>query len=224
MSEFILGSCLDGNSIKLLPHTYDYFFTSPPCYEDVSSFGVSVDDPASYQTKFLDPLIECISPRLGTATFSFTGDRRNGGRILPKFYYLIDSFLKHGWYLRDAKYSKKSDSFNAYSSQILHIYTFQKNGTKAINNLQRDKLYQRYGKDFWGPFSKEKTIDGEVVGQPIEIASYCIEQYTNPGHCVYDPFAGVGTTLSAAKTLDRAYLGYEIRESIWKYGKEHYEL
>jgi site-specific DNA-methyltransferase (adenine-specific) len=224
VSEYILGSCLEESGIKLIPHSYDYFFTSPPCYEDMEFFGVSTDKPETYQTKFLEPLIEGINPKLGTATFSFTGDRRNGGRVLPKFYYLMNAFLNQNWYLRDVKYSKKSDSFNAYSSQILHIYTFQKNGTKAINNLQKGKLYQRYGKDFWGPFGKEKTIEGEVVGQPIEIASYCVEQYTNENHCVYDPFAGVGTTLAAAKELGRSYLGYEIRDSIWKYGKERYGI
>jgi len=220
MSEYKLGSCLD----TFASEQYDYLFMSPPCYEDLGFFGVDINKPETYKTKFMDGIVPMMNPRLGTATVSFTGDRRNGGRILPKFKFVIDSFSENGYYLRDVKYSKKSESFNAYSSQILHILTFQKESVKGLYNLRKDSLYQTYGKDFWGPFGKEKKIDGEVVGQPIEIAEYCILNYTDEGHVVYDPFAGIGTTLAAAKRNKREYLGYEIREEIWRHGKCIYAI
>lgn len=220
MSEYRLGDCIPNIPVD----EYDYLFSSPPCYEDLSFFGVDIKTPETYKTEFFDKIVPLMNPRLGTVTISFTGSRRNNSRILPKFLYCNLSFIENGYYLRDVKYSKKSDSYNAYSAQIVNIYTFQKNTVKGLYNLKKDKLYQKYGKDFWGPFSKEITIDGEVVSQPIEIASYCIENFTDEGHIVYDPFAGVGTTLGAAKQLGRNYLGYEIRESIWDYGKKLYEL
>ena len=220
MSKYELGSCLD----NFASEEYDYFFTSPPCYEDLEFFGVDIKHPETYKTKFFDYIVPMINPRLGTATISFTGDRRNNGRVLPKFKYAIDSFIENGYYIRDVKYSKKSETYNAYSSQIIHIYTFQKEKVKGFHNMRKDGTYQSYGKDFWGPFGKEKKIDGEVVGQPIEIAENCILNFTNDGHTVYDPFAGVGTTLAAAKLHNRDYIGYEIREQIWAYGKNVYGL
>lgn len=220
MSEYKLGDCIP----NINKETYDYLFFSPPCYEDLGFFGVSIKEPETYKTKFLDVIVPLMTPELGTVTISFTGNRRNNARILPKFLYANLSFFENGYYLRDAKYTLKKEAYDAYSSQIIHIYTFQKEKTKPVFNLNNDKLHQRYGKDFWGPFGKEMVIDGEVVAQPIEIAEYCIENYTNPGHIVFDPFAGVGTTLAAAKNKGRQYLGYEIRESIWEFGKKHYGI
>lgn len=215
-----LGSCLD----SLENSEYDYIFTSPPCYEDLSFFGVTKKEPASYKTAFLDPVFKKLSPRLGTITVAFTGSRRTDGRILSKSFYLQQTMYEAGFYLRDHKFAKKSDSFNAYSHQIIEILTFQRNGTKSIYNLKKNKSYATYGRDCWGPFYKELLIDGEVVGQPIEIAEYCIKNFTDEGHIVFDPFAGIGTTLAAAKYADRRYLGFEIREEIYQYGVNRFGI
>ena len=45
---------------------------------------------------------------------------------------------------------------------------------------------------------------------PAEIARRCIRLYSFVGDTVLDPFAGSGTTLKAAKDLDRHFLGYEV--------------
>jgi site-specific DNA-methyltransferase (adenine-specific) len=42
--------------------------------------------------------------------------------------------------------------------------------------------------------------------------------FTRPGQLVCDPYAGGGTTLIAAKTLGRTYLGWEISEEAVKLG------
>lgn len=214
-----------GNSLEVFPLLeYDYLWISPPCYEDLKSLGVDLKHPETYKTKFLDSIIPAANPKLGTITVAFTGSRRNGGRILAKLYFLQQCMFENGYYLRDVKHVKKSDSYNAYSSQCIDVYTFQRNNTKSVYNLQKDKLYQTYGKDVWGPFNKELVIDGEVVGQPIEIARYCIANFTNPGDLVLDIFAGLGTSLAAARDLGRKYLGYELRPVIHTAGKQRYGL
>jgi site-specific DNA-methyltransferase (adenine-specific) len=47
---------------------------------------------------------------------------------------------------------------------------------------------------------------------PMELAKRHILTWSNEGELVYDPFAGSGTTLKAAKELKRNYLGNEINE------------
>jgi DNA methylase len=48
---------------------------------------------------------------------------------------------------------------------------------------------------------------------PLELARRCIRLSTWPGEVVFDPFAGSGTTLLAARQLGRRAIGVEISES-----------
>lgn len=220
----LTGYYLGDGIAALGRESYDYLYLSPPCYEDLASFGVTVKKPETYKTNFWDVLALRMKPTLGTVTVAFTGSRRNGGRIAPKSYFVQQSMFEHGFYLRDVKHVIKSLRYNAYSSQFLDVLTFQRIGTRSLYRLYKQKLYQTYGRDCWGPFAKELVVDGEVVGQPIEVARYCIQNFTNPGHLVLDPFAGIGTTLAAARHESCDYLGYEIRQSVYDYGIKKYNL
>lgn len=48
--------------------------------------------------------------------------------------------------------------------------------------------------------------------KPVKLMQALIELTTKPDQLVLDPFAGSGTTLVAAKNLNRHFLGYEIRK------------
>ena len=208
-----------GDSIKSIStDEYHYFFSGTPCYEDLSSFGVDVNEPESYKTKFLDWFVPSIQAKNGTVTIAFTGCRRNNARILPKFYYLNQAFYENNYYLRDVKYYIKKQGFDGYSHTIGHVYSFQKNDIKGHYNLRKNKLYKTYGLDIWGPFNKEIVIDGEVVAQPPQVPSYCIRNFTEIGETVYDPFGGIGSTGLAAHRLNRKFFVYEKREPIYEYG------
>jgi SAM-dependent methyltransferase len=58
---------------------------------------------------------------------------------------------------------------------------------------------------------------GDDVRYPESLVQYFLEEYTQPGDRVFDPFAGFGTTLIAAETLGREGYGLEIDPA-----KSHY--
>ena len=215
-SQYILGDSI----ANMKTDTYDYFFSGTPCYEDLEVFGVDKNKPSTYKTKFLDWFVPRLHPRLGTVTIAFTGCRRANSQILPKFFYVNQTFFQHGYILKDTKFYIKKNGYDAYSHTLGHVYTFQKKDKEGIFNLRKHKNFNTYGKDLWGPFGKEKVIDGEVVAQPFEVPEMCILNYTNEGHVVYDPFGGLGTTGLAAKKHNRNYLVYEIREPIHSEGQK----
>jgi len=49
--------------------------------------------------------------------------------------------------------------------------------------------------------------------KPLRLMQQLILDFTRPGQLVCDPYAGGGTTLIAAKTLGRRYLGWEMEET-----------
>ena len=60
---------------------------------------------------------------------------------------------------------------------------------------------------FLNPKAKERT--GYPTQKPIELLEKIIQISTNEGDCVLDPFCGSGTTLVAAKMLNRNFIGID---------------
>ena len=56
--------------------------------------------------------------------------------------------------------------------------------------------------------------------KPLQLMAALIELTTLPGQVVIDPFAGSGTTLLAAKYLDRKYLGFEVDKNYYETASE----
>jgi hypothetical protein len=54
---------------------------------------------------------------------------------------------------------------------------------------------------------------------PVSFATAAVREYTKPGDCVFDPFAGRATSLFAAASEGRVGLGIEINPVGWVYGK-----
>lgn len=59
--------------------------------------------------------------------------------------------------------------------------------------------------------------------KPLRLMQALIELTTQPGQLVLDPFAGSGTTLLAAKTLARSYVGFELNPNYARICRERLE-
>ncbi|MEM9493095.1 MAG: DNA methyltransferase [Myxococcota bacterium] len=53
-----------------------------------------------------------------------------------------------------------------------------------------------------------------------EVLSYLIERYSRPGDVIFDPFAGMGTTLLVSERLDRVAYGIERDMASWSYAQQ----
>jgi site-specific DNA-methyltransferase (adenine-specific) len=56
--------------------------------------------------------------------------------------------------------------------------------------------------------------------KPLPLMRTLIEQFTDPGDLILDPFMGSGTTLRAAKDLGRRAIGIEINEQYCRIAAE----
>jgi site-specific DNA-methyltransferase (adenine-specific) len=65
----------------------------------------------------------------------------------------------------------------------------------------------------WNLSPAARTPGGHPAPFPIELARRCVRLSTWPGEVVFDPFAGTGTTLLAARQLGRRAIGVEVCEA-----------
>lgn len=56
---------------------------------------------------------------------------------------------------------------------------------------------------------------------PEELVERIVHLASDPGDVVFDPFAGIGTTLAIAEALDRKPLGFELNQEYIDYYQEH---
>lgn len=93
-----------------------------------------------------------------------------------------------------------------YMSQFEYILFFRKGKHKKINNCGTSDILNI-------PNKKTKDENGKNLHdteKPIELAKILIENSSNEGDLVFDPFVGVGFVPIACKMLNRRFGGTEI--------------
>ena len=90
------------------------------------------------------------------------------------------------------------DSKNAISRQF------------EVANFNRGTL-----DDIWNIKRGKKVVDSHSAVFPEELIKTIVENFSNEGDLVYDPFMGTGTTAIVAKKLNRNYLGSELTEKYY---------
>jgi DNA modification methylase len=87
------------------------------------------------------------------------------------------------------------------------VLVFQ-NGKKKISNTIQDYF-----------ISEAREKEGHNWQQSLSGVTYLIEMFTEPGQLICEPFAGSGTTIKAAKKLNRNIIAAEIDETTYNIAK-----
>ena len=89
------------------------------------------------------------------------------------------------------------------------------NGTGAYN-LEKWKKYSPNSGNYIEIQNLSSDRGNHPTQKPLELMKALIELVTQEGQVVLDPFAGSGTTLLAAKELERKYIGFEMKDEFFE--------
>ena len=103
-----------------------------------------------------------------------------------------------------------------YMSQFEYILFFRKGYGKKINNCGTADILSV-------PNKKTKDTNGKNIHdteKPVELMKILIENSTQKGDIVLDPFVGVGATALACIESERDYIGIELDENYYNIANE----
>ena len=106
-----------------------------------------------------------------------------------------------------------------YMSQFEYILFFRKGKHKKINNCGTSDILSI-------PNKKTKDENGKNlhdVEKPVNLMKVLVENSSNKGDLVLDPFMGIGATGIACVKSDRNFIGIEIDENYFDIAKERIE-
>lgn len=110
-------------------------------------------------------------------------------------------FIKNLIWVKDNKIMGQT-----YMSQFEYIIMLRKGSHKRINNCGTSDVLQI-------PNKKIKGSDGKTIHdteKPVELMKTLVENSSNIGDIVLDPFIGIGATALACIELNRNYIGFEL--------------
>ena len=184
---------------------YDYLFFSPPDYYEIDLEPIKDDDK---YFGWLEEVFSKFNPRKNVVTI-VVSNRRYKRKTITKHTYVTAIMKDLGYDLLNEKIWEKSREINMYRYNYAFVLSFGKKNFKSKNT-------KPFKYDTW--FHPHNSYKGYTYNMAQEVAERCVENYTDKGDVVYDPFMGVGTTALACMYLKRNYLGSEINQETFKLG------
>lgn len=107
----------------------------------------------------------------------------------------------------------------AYMSQFEYILFFRKGKFKKINHCGTSDILDV-------PNKKTKGLDGKNLHdteKPVELMKILIDNSSNEGDIVFEPFGGIGSTAIACVELNRKCISVEIDDTYFEIKKKRIE-
>jgi DNA modification methylase len=64
--------------------------------------------------------------------------------------------------------------------------------------------------------ARDNADERHICPLQLDVIERAVELWSNPGDLVYSPFTGIGSEGVGALTLDRRFIGSELKESYFK--------
>lgn len=129
----------------------------------------------------------------------------------------LNEFKKVGFkFVKSLIWDKQNKICSSYYMYCFEYILMFSKGTKIINFPSTPDILSI-------PIKKLKNADGSNqhdCEKPIELMKILIENSTQKGETVLDPFMGIGSTCIASKMLERDYIGIEIDPKYFKIAEE----
>lgn len=96
------------------------------------------------------------------------------------------------------------------------------------------EMWQQYASPVWMDIRRTDVLNVRIAREDqdekhicplqLEVIQRCIELWSNPGDVIFDPFAGIGSTLYEAVKAGRRGLGIELKEAYFNQAIKNCEL
>jgi len=161
---------------------------------------------AEFESRHLRILSELlrVSQRVFYVIQIVTGSKRAFFRIVGKLSnHLKDIIVWDKGFAQPAMHRK------VLNRQVEYVLVFEKD--YPISRMYRNKCKFKRGKlnDLW-VIPREITKYNHSAAFPELLVIRILENFSDEGDIVYDPFMGTGTTAIVAKSMNRKYIGSEI--------------
>lgn len=137
-------------------------------------------------------------------------------KVIDEIYFNDDKkqkfhFIKNLIWVKDNKIMGQT-----YMSQFEYIIMLRKGNHKRIKNCGDSDV-------MCFPNKKTKDINGKTIHdteKPINLMKCLVENSSNDGDVVLDPFMGIGSTGVACQNTNRSFIGIELDETYFKIAQE----
>jgi len=243
------GDCL--NLLKQIPDMFAKLIVTSPPYNLGKEYEnrLHLQDYLNQQKQVISECIRALHPE-GSICWQ-VGNYVDNGEIIPLDIALYPIFLSHQLHLRNRiiwQFGHGLHASKRFSGRYEVILWFTKNDRYTFN-LDAVRIPQKYqnkkyfkgpkrGELSCNPLGKNPTDIWDIPNVkanhvektihpcqfPVELIERLVLSLTNEGDWVFDPFAGVGSTLIAALMHQRKAIGAEIMPEYVRIARERITL